>query len=80
MGRINVTVSLPADILREARHLAVDQGISLSGFLARLLEERVKTARRRREARDRQRRLLDEGLPLGTFGKIGWSRETVHER
>lgn len=80
MGRINVTVSLPADILREARHMAVDQGVSLSGFLAKLLEERVVMARRRREARDRQRRILDKGLPLGTHGEIGWSREALHER
>lgn len=80
MERSNVTISLPADLLREARHLAVDQGVSLSRFLAQLLEERVEAARRWREARNRQRRLLEKGLPLGTGGQIGWSREALHER
>lgn len=37
----NVTVALPADLVREARHLAVDQGVSLSRFVAMLIEERV---------------------------------------
>ena len=36
----NVTLSLPDDLLREARHLAVDQGVSLSRFVAMSLEHR----------------------------------------
>jgi Ribbon-helix-helix protein, copG family. len=80
MERGNVTVSLPTDLLREAKHMAVDRGLSLSGFLTQLLEERVLAARRRREARSRQRRLLQKGLHLGTHGQIGWSRECLHDR
>ncbi|MBI2357305.1 MAG: hypothetical protein HYV04_00035, partial [Deltaproteobacteria bacterium] len=38
----NVTLSIPKDVLREAKHLAVDRGISLSGFLVEALEERAK--------------------------------------
>lgn len=80
MDQLNVTVSLPAELLREARHLAVDQGLSLSRFVARLLEEQVEVSRRRREALGRQRLLLEQGLPLGTGGKVGWDREALHER
>ena len=80
MDRSNVTVSLPDNLLREARHLAVDRGVSLSGLLAQLLEEHLETARGRREARDRQLQLLEKGLPLGTNGDIGWKREALHER
>lgn len=80
MERSNVTISLPEDLLREARHMAVDQGVSLSRFLAMILEERVETVRRRREAWGRQRRLLEKGTDLGTGGEIGWSRESLHER
>ena len=29
----NITLSIPKDVLREAKHFAVDRGISLSGFL-----------------------------------------------
>jgi hypothetical protein len=80
MGHRNVTVSLPDELLREARHMAVDQGLSLSRFLAALLEERVALRRQYRAARERQRRLLEEGLPSGTQGRIGWGREDPHER
>ncbi len=70
MERGNVTISLPADLIREARHLAVDRGVSLSRFLAEILEERIETTRRRRAARDRQRQLLEKGLALGTRSSI----------
>lgn len=76
----NVTVSLPADLLREARHLAVDQGLSLSSYLALLLKAEVELARGRRAARERQRGLLEAGLSLGTRGRVSWRREVLHER
>jgi len=79
-GKVNVTVSLSAALAREARHLAVDRGLSLSGFLSRLLVEQIEAARSYQAARDRQLSLLREGLPLGTDGKIAWSRESLHER
>jgi hypothetical protein len=76
----NVTLSLPDDLLREARHLAVDEGLSLSRFLARALEQRVQAARRYRTARARQLRLLRAGVELGTCGRTDWPRESLHER
>jgi hypothetical protein len=76
----NVTVSLPREVLREARHLAVDRGVSLSRYVAELLEERVESARHYRAARDRQLRLLESDLDLGTEGNIAWTREQLHER
>ena len=76
----NVTVSLPERLLRELRHLAVNEGVSLSRYVGRLLEERVETVGRYRSARERQLQLLHDGLPLGTNGQARWSRESVHER
>jgi hypothetical protein len=76
----NVTVSLPADLLREARHLAVDQGLSLSRFLASLIEERVDWSKQYEEARLRQERMMREAGDHGTNGVIGWSRDELHER
>jgi hypothetical protein len=78
--RQNVTISLPADLVREARHLAVDKGLSLSSFLALLLRERIEAARAYDLARGRQVRVLDRGLPLGTGGKVSWGRDELHER
>jgi hypothetical protein len=80
MDRQNVTISLPSDLVREVRHLAVDEGVSLSQYVATLLEERVARRRSYNEARLRQQALLDQGLPLGTNGVIGWTRESLHER
>jgi hypothetical protein len=79
-SKVNVTVSLSADLVREARHLAVDRGVSLSGFLSQLLAEQIEATRSYRAARDRQLRLLQSGLPLGTNGEPAWSRESLHER
>jgi hypothetical protein len=78
--KVNVTVSLSADLVREARHLAVDQGVSLSRFLGLLLAEQIEATSNYRAARDRQLRLLQQGLPLGTGGQVSWSRESLHER
>jgi Family of unknown function (DUF6364) len=74
-----LTLSLPDRVVREVRHLAVDEGVSLSRYVARLLEEHVETVGRYRSARDRQLELLHDGLLLGTNGQPRWSRESVHE-
>jgi hypothetical protein len=77
--RQNVTISLPSDLLREAKHLAVEQGVSLSRFVAMLLDQRVRTALEYRGACDRQLALLRRGLPLCTGGRINWTREHLHD-
>lgn len=80
MSLRNVTVTLPEELLREARHMAVDQGVSLSRFLAALLEERVRASERYRAARSRQRDLMRAGLDLGTEGQSTWTRDELHAR
>ena len=42
MDKQKVSLSVPKKILREAKHFAVDQGVSLSGVLVEALAERVK--------------------------------------
>ena len=76
----NVTISLPDDLLREARHLAVDEGLSLSRFVARSLEQKVEALHGYRAARERQVRLLREGHSLGTAGSTPWTRDALHDR
>jgi hypothetical protein len=76
----NVTISLPSNLMREARHLAVDEGMSLSSFIAMVLEQEVEGRRRYQTARERQASLLRTGLPLGTRGQITWQRAELHER
>lgn len=93
MAQQNVTISLSDNLVRQARHLAVDRGVSLSKFVAMLLEERlaatreyeqaeerVTATREYEEARDRALKRMKKGLPLGTNGVITWTRESLHER
>ncbi|HLH72503.1 MAG TPA: type II toxin-antitoxin system CcdA family antitoxin [Chloroflexota bacterium] len=80
MEHRNVTISLPEDLLREAQHQAVDRGMSLSRYVATILEEYTRRNRAYRDAEKRQRALLATGLPLGTGGYLGWAREDLHER
>jgi len=76
----NVTLSLPEDLVREARHLAVDKGVSLSRYLTCVLEEQVQRRHQYEQARDRMLRLMDEGLPYTMPDPITWTRNDLHER
>ena len=79
---MNVTISLPDDLVKKARHLAVDQGVSLSTYLRRLLEKQVEESdseRARREARESQRAMMAKGFHLG-IGKRTWTRDDLHDR
>lgn len=76
--KTNVTLKLDADLLREARVLAAEEGRSLSALLADRLEALI----RERKAFDRARRRalarLREGLDL-RWTPPG-SRGELHER
>lgn len=76
----NVTVCLPRSVIQEAKHLAVDRGLSLSRFVAMLVEERVSAARGYAAARQRHLEILDKGFDLGTYGETTWTRDELHER
>ena len=76
----NVTLSVPKNILREAKHLAVDSGASLSSFLLEALVERVRRLKGARRAAARQRALMRRGLKLGTQGRRTWNRDDLHAR
>jgi hypothetical protein len=80
MERQNVTVSLPVDVLKKARHLAVEQGSSISGLLADYIGRLVGEARERERAAGRIRRRLARGIDLGTRGRISWTRDELHAR
>jgi hypothetical protein len=73
---VNVTVSLPEELLREARHEAVDRGLSLSRYLAELLEERLEARRRYRQAWTEQRALMEQG-PLRGASAPTWTRDEL---
>ena len=80
MNRQNVTLSLPKSLLKKAKVIAAGREKSLSELLRESLEEKVREANGYKKARQRQLKLLKEGLDLGTKGDIATIRDEVHER
>ena len=80
MERQNVTLSLPKDLLKKAKTLAVMKDKSLSDLLRETLEEKVTQETGYQKAKERQIALMKKGFDLGTKGKISISREELHER
>jgi hypothetical protein len=76
----NITLALPADLLREAKILAAEQDTSISALVARLLRELVTRNRRFHAARGRALARLEDPGDLGTGGRASWRREDLHER
>jgi metal-responsive CopG/Arc/MetJ family transcriptional regulator len=80
MERQNVTLSLPKNLIRQAKSAALRRHKSLSEFLRESLEEKVSEASSYKKAMDRQRKLMQSGFDLGTGGVLALSREDLHER
>lgn len=80
MNRRNVTLSLPTSLLKKAKVIAASREKSLSEFLKESLEEKVREANGYKKARQRQVRILKQGLDLGTKGHIIATKEELHDR
>lgn len=78
--RQNVTLSLPKDVLRKAKIIAIERNTSLSGLLTQLLMEAVKQEERYETSMRNHLKYLEEASDLGTEGRITWKREELHER
>lgn len=76
----NVTLSIPKDVLRKAKHLAIERQTSLSGLLTGLLERVVAEEDAYSKARVRQTAFMANGFDLGLEGDIYWAREELHAR
>ncbi len=76
----NITLTVPKDILKEIKLIAVEQGQSISGLMTQMLQELVERRSQYRMAQQRQMALMEAGLNLGTGGNITWSRDSLHER
>jgi len=76
----NVTLSIPKDLLREIKLIAVEEEKSMSGLMTQMLRELVERRSRYQLAQQRQIALMEAGLDLGTGGQITWTRESLHER
>ena len=76
--KINVTLKLDADLLREARVLAAEEGRSISALLTERLEALVRERKVFEKARRRALARLRDGLDLRWTPPT--SRDELHER
>ena len=76
----NITLSLPKDLLKKAKHLAVEKNTSLSKLLSKHLEELVEREELYRQARQRQLYLMEKGFDLQLKEAPAWKRDELHER
>lgn len=79
MDHQNVTLSIPKDILRKAKHIAIERGISLSGLLTQLLVELTTREDEYRKTRERHLAVMGE-FNMETGGSLNLSREELHGR
>jgi hypothetical protein len=76
--KTNITLKLDADLLREARTLAAEEGSSISRLLAARLEDIVRERKDYARARRRALARLREGFDLRWTPPR--SRDELHER
>ena len=82
MAMTNITLSMPEELVRRAKVLAAQRDTSVSGLVARLLEQLVGDVGDVGDYEDvaaRERRVMQEGIGL-RGGEITWSRGEVHKR
>ncbi len=80
MASRNITLSLPEEVIAAARHLAVEQGSSVSRLLAEYVERMLTDDEDYRKAMRRAKRRMAIGFELGSRGAIRLKREELHER
>jgi hypothetical protein len=76
--KTNITLKIDADLLREARVLAAEEGTSISAMLAARLEQVVRERKGYPQARRRAIARLRKGFDL-RWTPAG-SRDELHER
>lgn len=80
MEKQHVTLSLPKDLLRKARILAIERNTSLSELIAQALTELTSAADAYAAAEERSLLRLANAPDLGGYGQLSWSRDDLHER
>jgi hypothetical protein len=76
----NITLALPATLLRKVKRLAVERESSVSRLLTETLERIVGEGDEYERARRRFLERLKKGFDLETKGRVGWTRDELHDR
>ena len=76
----NITLSLPRELLKRIKRLAVDRDTSVSSLMTETLAGLADDDRRYSAARKRALAALRSHQSLGTGGRLTWTRDELHER
>lgn len=76
--KLNITISIPENILRQAQELALKRNQTLSDVVTEILVVLIEKEADYQSALARNLSRLDEARPLS--GDYQWSRESLHER
>ena len=79
MSTRNITLTLPAELVRRAKIIAATRDTSVSGLVAEYLERMTQEDDDYDDMWQEERRLMTAGLPM-RIGEITWVRDDVHER
>lgn len=80
MANRNITLSLPEELVKQARIVAAKRDTSVSQLVADMLKEIVERETGFERARQRSLARLEKGFHLGTGGQTSWTRDELHER
>ncbi len=80
MENQNITLSIPKDVLKKIKHIAIEKNTSVSKLLTLTLEDIVRQDEGYQQAKERQLKLMQEGFDIGLYGKAKWNRDDLHER
>lgn len=79
MASKNITLTMPAELVRRAKVLAAQRDMSVSSLVARLLEQLVGDVQDYDDVAELERRMMSGGAGL-QVGPISWSRDELHQR
>ncbi|OBK83542.1 DUF6364 family protein [Mycolicibacter sinensis] len=79
MASKNITLTMPAELVRRAKVFAAQRDMSVSSLVARLLEQLVGQVQDYDDVADLERRMMSGGTGL-QIGSITWSRDELHQR
>lgn len=79
MNNRNITLTLPAELVRRAKIIAATRDTSVSALVAEYLSALSGQEDDYDRVWDQERRLMADGLPM-RVGPVTWSRDESHER
>lgn len=80
MEKQNITISVPKEVLKKVKHIAVERGTSVSALIITMMRELDSKEDSYEIARRRQLKIMKKGFDLGTNGEITWDRDSLHDR